>query len=288
MTPNLTTLLRHNAALAWTCLAITMKADAAPDRILFDFQTATNYPAWQIVNDDVMGGVSTSRFHIPANGGAVFSGVVSLQNNGGFATVRSQPVRADLTGCDSFLLRVWGDGRRYKFSVRTEAGFDAPLYQLVFTTKRGEWEEQRLAFRDFVPTFRGRILTDVPPLNPAKVTSVGFLISDEQEGPFKLEVAWIKASARAGSLSGAVNAVSPEPFTNAGFTEALARTLRRPAFLPMPAFAVKLFLGEMGRVALLASARVRPVRLIESGFEFRFPQLDAVFKPALDPLQKKA
>ena len=197
MTSNLTTLLRHNAALAWTCLAITMKADAA-EKILFDFQTATNHPAWQIVNDDVMGGVSTSRFQILTNGGAVFSGVVSLENNGGFASVRSQPVRADLTGCDSFLLRIRGDGRRYKFSVRTEAGFDTPLYQLAFTTKRGEWEEHRLALKDFVPTFRGRILTDVPPLNPAKVTSVGFLISDKQEGPFKLEVAWIKASAREG------------------------------------------------------------------------------------------
>ena len=49
-----------------------------------------------------------------------------------------------------------------------------------------------------MPTFRGRILTDVPPLNPAKVSSVGFLISDKQKGPFKLEVAWIKTSASTG------------------------------------------------------------------------------------------
>ena len=198
MTSNLTPLLRHSAALAWTCLAITMKADAASDRILFDFQTATHYPAWQIVNDDVMGGVSTSRFQILTNGGAVFSGVVSLENNGGFASVRSQPVRADLSGCDSFLLRVRGDGRRYKFSVRTEAGLDTPLYQLAFTTKRGEWEEHRLPFKDFVPTFRGRILTDAPPLDPGKVTSVGLLISEKQGGPFQLEVAWIKAAPASG------------------------------------------------------------------------------------------
>lgn len=83
---------------------------------------------------------------------------------------------------------------RYKFSVRTETGLDTPLYQLGFTTKRGEWEEHRLPFKDFVPTFRGRILTDVPPLNPAKVTSVGFLISDKQDGAFGLEISWIKAS----------------------------------------------------------------------------------------------
>ena len=60
-------------------------------------------------------------------------------------------------------------------------------------------EEHQLTFKDFVQTFRGRILTGVPPLNPAKVTSVGFLISDRQEGPFKLEVAWIKAAPRLGN-----------------------------------------------------------------------------------------
>ena len=87
-------------------------------------------------------------------------------------------------------------------------------------------------------------------------------------------------------LSGAVNAVSPEPITNAGFTEALARALRRPAFLPMPAIVVKLLFGEMGREALLASARVRPKRLIESGFEFCLPDLDAALRQTLDqPLQ---
>ena len=52
---------------------------------------------------------------------------------------------------------------------------------------------------DFVPTFRGRVLSGEPLLDPAKVTSVGFLISDKQAGPFQLEVAWIKATLPAGS-----------------------------------------------------------------------------------------
>jgi hypothetical protein len=176
---------------------LAMNAHSASDKTLFDFQSATNTAAWQVVNDDVMGGVSRSRFEV-TNGMAVFQGAVSLENNGGFASVRSASMKHDLSGFDAFVLRVRGDGRRYKFTVRTESGFDTPLYQCAFTTKRGEWEEHRLAFSDFVPTFRGRVLTDAPPLNPAKVTSVGFLISDKQEGPFKLEVAWIKASARAG------------------------------------------------------------------------------------------
>lgn len=188
--------LHYLRALVWTCLAITMKADAASDRILFDFRTVTNSTAWQVVNDDVMGGVSTSKFQILSNGGVIFSGVVSLENNGGFASVRSSPVRENLNGCDTFVLRVRGDGRRYKFTVRTESGFDAPIYQASFTTKRGEWEEHRLSFKDFVPAFRGRVLTDVPPLNPAKIASVGVLISDQQVGPFRLEMNWVKATGR--------------------------------------------------------------------------------------------
>jgi len=173
-----------------------MNADAASERIIFDFQTATNSTAWQVVNDDVMGGVSTSQFLNLTNGGAVFSGVVSLENNGGFASVRSSPLRENLRGSDAFVLRVRGDGRRYKFTVRTETGFDAPNYQAEFTTKRGEWEEHRLSFKDFVPTFRGRVLTDLPPLSAAKIASLGLLISDKQSGPFRLEIHWIKAAIR--------------------------------------------------------------------------------------------
>lgn len=181
-------------ALALTSLAITMKADTATNKTLFDFQAATNSPAWEVVNDDVMGGISASQFQVLTNGRAVFSGTVRLENNGGFASVRSAPMRENLTGLTAFVLRLRGDGRRYKFSVRSGAGFDTPLYQCSFATKPGEWEEHRLAFNDFVPTLRGRVLTDMPPLNPAKVNSVGFLISDKQAGPFQLEIGWIKAS----------------------------------------------------------------------------------------------
>jgi|WetSurMetagenome_2_1015567.scaffolds.fasta_scaffold474877_2 hypothetical protein len=199
MTSNLSTSLRQFAMLVWACLTLTMNAETPLDKILFDFTTAIHSPAWQIVNDDVMGGVSTSRFQMLTNGGAAFSGVVSLENNGGFASVRSSPVRHDLTGCEFFVVRVRGDGRRYKFTVRTETGFDTPIYQCAFTTQRGEWEEHKLPFKDFVPTFRGRVLTDVPPLNPAKVSSVGFLIADKQDGPFRLEIASIRAASQASS-----------------------------------------------------------------------------------------
>ena len=173
-------------------LLLAMNTHAAADRILFDFQTATNAAAWQVVNDDVMGGVSTSSFRL-TNGAAVFQGEVSLENNGGFASARSLPAHHDLAGCDAFVIRARGDGRGYKFTARTDQSFDSAIYQAVLPTKKGEWKEHHLLMKDFVPTFRGRALSGEPPLDPARVASVGFLISDRQAGPFRLEIVWIKA-----------------------------------------------------------------------------------------------
>jgi len=82
-------------------------------------------------------------------------------------------------------------------------------------------------------------------------------------------------------LSSAVNTVAPEATTNAAFTHGLARALRRPAFLALPAFAVIALFGQMGREALLASARVQPGRLLERGFRFHFPDLDAALHSIL-------
>jgi hypothetical protein len=101
-------------------LLFVMNTHAAAEKTLFDFQTATNTAAWQVVNDDVMGGVSTSSFRL-TNGAAVFQGELSLENNGGFASVRSLPASHDLSGCDTFVIRVRGDGRRYKFTARDQS-----------------------------------------------------------------------------------------------------------------------------------------------------------------------
>lgn len=184
------------APIVWVSLTVTVNSAPALEQTLFDFSSSTD-AAWQIVNDGVMGGVSTSKFDVTSDV-AVFQGEVSLDNNGGFASVRSPPVRQDLSGLDTFVLRMRGDGRRYKFTARVESGFNTPVYQCALTTMRGEWEEHRLALRDFVPTLRGRVLTKLPPLDATRVVSVGFLISDKQAGPFKLEIAWIKAARSSG------------------------------------------------------------------------------------------
>ena len=83
------------------------------------------------------------------------------------------------------------------------------------------------------------------------------------------------------SVTGPVNVVSPQPVTNAEFTKVLAKVLHRPAFFPMPAAAARLALGEMAEELLLASARVAPRTLEESGYAFQFSELEAALRDAL-------
>jgi uncharacterized protein (TIGR01777 family) len=83
---------------------------------------------------------------------------------------------------------------------------------------------------------------------------------------------------------GAVNLTAPQPVTNAEFTRALARAVRRPAALPAPAFALRVFLGEMAREALLASQRVVPAKLTSAGFQFAHPTVNEAIAAALVPL----
>jgi len=83
------------------------------------------------------------------------------------------------------------------------------------------------------------------------------------------------------SIHGPVNATSPEPVTNADFTKGLGRVLHRPAVLTVPRFALELALGPMTEPLLLASARVNPEKVLDSGFEFAYPSLDSALRHVL-------
>jgi uncharacterized protein (TIGR01777 family) len=83
-------------------------------------------------------------------------------------------------------------------------------------------------------------------------------------------------------MTGPVNAVSPNPVRNGEFADRLGEVLHRPALVPVPAFALRLLFGEMADAALLASQRVAPARLLESGFQFRYPTLPEALRTVLD------
>ncbi|MFB3923617.1 MAG: TIGR01777 family oxidoreductase [Terriglobia bacterium] len=94
-------------------------------------------------------------------------------------------------------------------------------------------------------------------------------------------VAVIEHAVTHDSLAGAVNAAAPNPVTNREFTTALGRVLDRPTIFPVPSLAVRILFGEMGDALLLSSARLAPARLLASGFQFRYPELEAALRHAL-------
>jgi len=161
--------------------------------LLFDFTAAEADNDWHAIDDRIMGGCSQSRPQLTPEGCLRFAGEVSLENNGGFASIRSASHACDLRAYSGLRLRVRGDGRRYKLSLRTDSFFDGISYQAGFATTPGEWQELELPFARLAPTHHGIALTSASPLDPSQVQSFGLFIAERQAGPFQLDIAWIKA-----------------------------------------------------------------------------------------------
>ncbi len=160
---------------------------------VIDFGSQQQKYRWRVVNDEVMGGLSRSQLTISSDGFAVFQGTVSLENNGGFASVRTESADFALTGKKGLLLKIKGDGRNYQLRVRTDQRWDGIAYRSTFTTQVGQWTTVKLDFQIFSATFRGRKVPGAPALDPGRIQQIGFLISDKQEGPFRLEIESIQA-----------------------------------------------------------------------------------------------
>ena len=148
---------------------------------------------WRIVNDGVMGGLSSSSMTINEDGYGVFEGTVSLENYGGFASTRALIPESDYSDVKKIRIRVKGDGQRYSFRIRTNRNFDGPAYVISFDTRKDEWTTHELELEDFVPQFRGRVLRDRPPLKGSDMQQLGILIADKQEGDFRLMIDSIEA-----------------------------------------------------------------------------------------------
>ena len=160
---------------------------------LFEFSAGSDEPAWFSVNDGVMGGVSRGGAK-RIDGSLHFRGVLSLENNGGFSSVRSGGPTRDLSGVQAIVLRVRGDGRTYRLQLATNAEFRRSRisYQAEFATRNGEWTEVTVPLAGLVPQFRGQRLTG-PPLDRSRIEEIGLSLADGNPGAFALEVDWIRA-----------------------------------------------------------------------------------------------
>jgi monofunctional biosynthetic peptidoglycan transglycosylase len=167
--------------------------------VVFDFDTPKEAQQWRPVNDGVMGGRSEGAFRVSQDGILEFYGNLSLENRGGFASVRSRTTELELPQAEALSIRVRGDGRSYYCNLYVPSNRIAYSYRAKIDTEAGRWQEVRLPLSAFRATWFGRTLSDAPEIDAENIRALGFMIADKKAGPFKLEVDWIRAAGKPAS-----------------------------------------------------------------------------------------
>jgi hypothetical protein len=161
--------------------------------VKIDFKSPEAAQMWRAVNDGVMGGRSSGGPRFEA-GVMIFEGIINT-NGGGFSSLRAGLSRGALAGQKAIKMRVKSDGRIYKLTLRSDAfyrgrnvAFQAPLPQ----TPVSEWAEVTIAFSALKPSVFGRPLSG-PIFNPQEARSIGIIIADGKDGPFRLETSQMQS-----------------------------------------------------------------------------------------------
>lgn len=169
----------------------------AKTKTMINFTDAQELQNWVIVNDTVMGGRSRTQVERielgeKAQAHLLMYGDLSLENNGGFASIRRVYSPVDWQANKVFSITVIGDGREYQFRLRTSRTWDGVAYVSSFKTTQGEQEIFTFTERDFTPRFRGRLVRDAGEIDFTDVTQLGFMLSDSNPGEFALMIKEIK------------------------------------------------------------------------------------------------
>ncbi|WP_405291928.1 CIA30 family protein [Algibacter sp. Ld11] len=163
-------------------LLITTKMQTST---IFKFEKASNITKWSVVDDVVMGGKSSGAFYLNEEGTGVYSGHVSLENNGGFSSLRYRFNTKSTEGFSKVILKIKGDGKKYQFRVKHKLS-DKHSYIALFNTSK-TWEVIEISLADMHPAFRGRKL-DIPNYNANSIEEIAFLIGNKKAEGFKLEI----------------------------------------------------------------------------------------------------
>jgi len=175
---------------------LTLPLHAAEPALRLEFGGGNDEPKWVAQNDGVMGGLSKGDPEIK-DGLLVFSGTLSLENNGGFSQIHTKGGKYDLSSAKGFKLRVKGDGRTYQLRLATDALHRGSniAYTAGFETTADEWVEVFVPFAEMKPTWRGTDL-DGPPLDLSNVGEIAILIGDKKSGGFLVKFDWMEATGK--------------------------------------------------------------------------------------------
>ena len=152
-------------------------------QIIFNFNKSSDIKNWIVIDDVVMGGKSSGSFKLNSDGYGVFLGDISLENNGGFSSVRYRFEKILINKSTKISIRIKGDGKKYQFRIKSNSG-DYYSYISSFSTT-GEWQEIEIPLKDMYPSFRGRKL-DQPNFSNDTFEEITFLIGNKNKEKFQL------------------------------------------------------------------------------------------------------
>lgn len=151
--------------------------------VVYDFNKESNTRDWVVVDDGVMGGLSQGNYTINEEGHGVFSGSVSLENNGGFSSIRLNFRPENIEGYKKVAIRLKGDGKRYQFRVKSNS---SEYYSYIgYFKTTGEWETVEIKLKELYPSFRGMKL-DLPNYPGETLGEIVFLIGNNKAEDFQL------------------------------------------------------------------------------------------------------
>ncbi len=157
--------------------------------VIYKFDKDTKLEGWKVVDDVVMGGKSQGSLTLNAKGSAVFRGQISLENNGGFSSVRYRFPTKYIERYDKVLLLVKGDEKTYQFRIKSKR-FDRHSYSFSFDTTN-VWQTVEIPLSDMSPRFRGQSL-NMPNYPGVEMEEIAILVSSKKIEEFRLEISEIK------------------------------------------------------------------------------------------------
>jgi monofunctional biosynthetic peptidoglycan transglycosylase len=161
--------------------------------LLFDFGVGKDFGRWTIVNDGVMGGLSQSKASLEADA-VLFTGNVSLQNNGGFVSLRGPLGNYDLSSYTYCEIRFKADtSRKFELLIEKETPFYLPKFRTKFMGTANEWQTIRIPLKDLEVSRMGSTIQEgIDPGILRGIQRIGFILADKQEGSFQLWIDYLK------------------------------------------------------------------------------------------------
>lgn len=151
--------------------------------VIYDFNNESNLSNWVIVNDDVMGGISSCQMSVDKDGNGVFEGQISTAYNGGFSSIRLKLDKVEVKEGAYFQIRLKGDNKNYQLRIKTNQR-DYYSYVIPFKTST-EWETITIALSDMYPSFRGQKLA-MDNFRDDYFEQITFLVGNKKNETFKL------------------------------------------------------------------------------------------------------